>query len=80
MVVQNPERGFQKRETKESVKMKKDFSLWDKKRFERLEKERVEYLQRLKIEESIKIMESLLNSGLDKVIRRIKEEFEKNGI
>ena len=60
--------------------MEKDFSLWDKKRFERLEKERVEYLQRLKIEQSIKIMESLLNSGLDKEFRRIKEEFEKNGI
>jgi putative ubiquitin-RnfH superfamily antitoxin RatB of RatAB toxin-antitoxin module len=60
--------------------MKKDFSLWDKTRFERLEAERVKHLQRLKIEEGIKIMEFLLNSGLDREFRRIKKEFTKNGV
>jgi len=62
------------------VEMKKDFSLWDKTRFERLEAERVKHLQRLKIEESIRIMEFLLNSGLDREFKRVKKEFTKNGV
>ena len=60
--------------------MKRDFSLWDKERFKASEEERISYLQGLTIEASIKIMESLLNSGLDKEFRRIRKEFERNGV
>ena len=60
------------------IKMERNFSLLDKRRFKGLEEQRIKYLQKLKIEQSIKIMECLLNSGIDKEFRRIKKDLEKN--
>ncbi|MCD5390974.1 hypothetical protein LR007_03830 [candidate division NPL-UPA2 bacterium] len=62
------------------IKMEWNFSLLDKERFKGWEEQRIKYLQALKIEQSIRIMECLLSSEIDKEFRRIKKELEKNGL
>lgn len=50
----------------------------DERRFKGWEEQRIKYLQELKIEQSIKIMECLLNSEIDKEFKKIKKDLEKN--
>lgn len=60
------------------IKTERNFSLLDKRRFKGWEEQRIKYLQELKIEQSIKIMECLLNSEIDKEFKKIKKDMEKN--
>jgi len=55
-------------------KIKRKKNLFNKKIFELLERQDREFLQKMSIEESIKIMEDLLNSGFIEECKRVKKE------
>jgi len=55
-------------------KIKRKENLFNKKIFELLERQDREFLQKMSIEESIKIMEDLLNSGFIEECKRVKKE------
>jgi len=61
------------------MKIKKgNRGLLNKKRFEKLEKEEIKYLQKMSIEESINLMEELLDSGFVEECRRIQKQLGIN--
>jgi len=55
-------------------KIKRKKNLFNKKIFELLERQDREFLKKMSIEESIKIMEDLLNSGFIEECKRVKKE------